>query len=529
MRTIRRAMLSIEFFLFLAVAWSQPLDDGQATALQTFLQALGCTNTSCPVVRADRLCVDPRLACAGGLVTSLSITKARLSGSLHAASLAQLTGLELLLLHENSLNGTLPTTLGALTLLTDLRLYQNAIDGPLVSQIGRLTRLRALGLGAMRLQGTIPATFGALTALTGIDLNWNEFDEAPLPTLIGLWTALSHFACNGCRLVSTLPPQLAALSRLTFLELRLNKLNGTLPSFSGLTALKQLVLEENEFTGATPALPTSLTSCQLQKNSPAERSCLACRTDINCGCFPRSCAAPTAAPPTSPPIVVETGIIITQSTAARASTSTSASVSTSASTSVSTTLAATNGSVAASEATTTTTNDATTTTIGLKDTVASVGVGPEPSTAPMGAIIGGAIGGALALLVVILVVVLLVRKRRTMPVSAAATDETFSSFKSPTAEYASPGTAIFKPVTPITYTSLGSPASVYATGNIDAPVAPAPNKALYTQAPTLAAPPHMPPRESERVHMYQEAPAPEHIEHMYQEAPAPQHVANLYH
>ncbi len=460
-----------------------PLDAAQFNALSLFLTTLGCNaTTTCPALSAPACPPSSALACANGTVRSLTLTKMGLSGSLHATALSELTGLSVLWLQENALRSTLPTTLGLLTLLTDLRLFQNSIDGPLISELGRLTRLQALGLGAMRLRGAIPTSFAALSQLTGIDLNFNDLDQTPLPAFLARWTSLSHFACNGCRLVGTLPSELLALSSLTFLELRDNKLSGTLSSFANLTRLARLSLDENEFSGSAPALPTSLTTCTLQTNSPAERSCLACRGDPLCICASRSCA--TSAPPTSTLVLVETGIFITTTTASSTARSNAPTASSGGS----------NSSVLSS------TMDGTVS--GTADSVA-----PNIHELPLGAVVGGTIGGLLLLLALIVGVLLLVRKRRTAP---AAASETFhSSFNAPQSEYGSPGSSIFKAAMPITYTSLGSPTMPHAVGDLHAPQA-APNKRLYTAAPTLTAP-HMPPRESERTNVYQDAPAPENV------------------
>jgi hypothetical protein len=79
-----------------------------------------------------------------------------------------------LLLYNNQLVGTIPSSLGALTALKALWLDGNNLNGTIPSSLGTLTVLNELRLQQNQLSGTIPSSLGALTALTHVRLYANQ-------------------------------------------------------------------------------------------------------------------------------------------------------------------------------------------------------------------------------------------------------------------------------------------------------------------------------------------------------------------
>jgi hypothetical protein len=79
-----------------------------------------------------------------------------------------LTALDTLTLDGNQLNGTIPSTLGALTILTYLALSDNQLSGTIPSSLGTLTALTSLSLDINELSGTIPSSLVALTTLRSL-------------------------------------------------------------------------------------------------------------------------------------------------------------------------------------------------------------------------------------------------------------------------------------------------------------------------------------------------------------------------
>jgi Leucine-rich repeat (LRR) protein len=81
------------------------------------------------------------------------------------------TGLVLL---DDNLKGTIPSSIGNLVGLTDLVLSMNKISGTIPESIGQLTNLRQLYLSSNKLTGTIPASIGNLVSIQSLNLNHNS-------------------------------------------------------------------------------------------------------------------------------------------------------------------------------------------------------------------------------------------------------------------------------------------------------------------------------------------------------------------
>ncbi len=81
---------------------------------------------------------------------------------------------DVLVLNNNGLNGTLPAQIGGLTALTELYLSGNQLSGSIPTEIGGLTALTELYLSGNQLSGSIPTEIGGLTALTELYLPGNQ-------------------------------------------------------------------------------------------------------------------------------------------------------------------------------------------------------------------------------------------------------------------------------------------------------------------------------------------------------------------
>ena len=90
---------------------------------------------------------------------------------------------------------------------------------------------------------------------------WLEFNKltGTLPSLSGL-TALQAFVVRNNQLTGSIP-SLSELTALQLFNVSSNQLTGSIPSLSGLTALQQFVAYSNQLTGSIPSL-SGLTSLQ---------------------------------------------------------------------------------------------------------------------------------------------------------------------------------------------------------------------------------------------------------------------------
>ena len=158
-------------------------------------------------------------------MTKLDLSAENLAGTLQGSipsDLRNLTGLQELHLQGNQLTGRIPN-LDALDYLEKLNLSNNQLSGRIPDSLGNLTRgstgansgaaLKELRLNDNQLTGKIPTALGDLTGKDG--------DEDPIS--------------------------------LEVLELYNNQLDGALPAqLEQLTKLKELHLNNNQFTGGVP-------------------------------------------------------------------------------------------------------------------------------------------------------------------------------------------------------------------------------------------------------------------------------------
>ena len=74
--------------------------------------------------------------------------------------MGDLSEITYLYLHNNSLDGGIPTELGDLSNLTDLALSSNNLSGSIPTELGDLSSLAELHLGYNSLSGSIPTELG---------------------------------------------------------------------------------------------------------------------------------------------------------------------------------------------------------------------------------------------------------------------------------------------------------------------------------------------------------------------------------
>ena len=278
--------------------------------------------------------------------TCLSLISQKLTGTIPPADLAQMTGLHCLDLHENTLEGPIPDTIGKLTHLTILHLNDNALDGTISDEIGKLTGLKLLRLDGNKFTGAgsgvcgiagnkwqqncggsccylspnpkwtkgsnCPACLNKAGCRMPITCTGSNSPPTPSPTMSHLCHGKSITDCpawkaciaepkkctslelTGGLLNGTIPEVIAELTALTHLDLSHNNLTGLVPDGIGkLKALTYLALDHNQLTGVivgpskgmcaiVGGTKPKLTSCTLSPN-PAWKSKGKCPTCLNEG------------------------------------------------------------------------------------------------------------------------------------------------------------------------------------------------------------------------------------------------------
>ncbi|KAJ0053853.1 hypothetical protein Pint_01679 [Pistacia integerrima] len=147
------------------------------------------------------------------------------------SSLGQLKKLQMLDLHLNALNSTIPSELGLCTNLTYLALAKNQLSGELQNN---------------SFTGKIPPEIGLLT-----NLNY------PLPVQFlkhcGISQTFKAYNFSSNNLNGTIPPEIENLASLATFDVNTNQLYGELPqNISGLPSLKSISLFTNNFSGSIP-------------------------------------------------------------------------------------------------------------------------------------------------------------------------------------------------------------------------------------------------------------------------------------
>ncbi len=239
---------------------------GDLTALKVLnLGSNALDGSSIPASITDLVSLELLILDNNGLIGSLP------------ANIGDLINLQQLQVHFNQLSGPLPTSLRDLSNLTHLHIYNNLFSGTLRSSYGGLTNLVELLAGQNDFTGSIPGSFSGLVNLKKWTLSNNEFTgdfpswigsltqmitltfhendfTGSIPAGIGNLTLLDKFWVGGNEMSGSLPSELGNCTALTSLYLYNNNFVGTIPStFSNLVNLEEMILSQNSFTGDLPA------------------------------------------------------------------------------------------------------------------------------------------------------------------------------------------------------------------------------------------------------------------------------------
>ncbi|KAG8076528.1 hypothetical protein GUJ93_ZPchr0006g40763 [Zizania palustris] len=205
------------------------------------------------------------------ILTSLVLTKNFRAGESMPSDITGFANIEVLVIANCELHGTIPAWLAGLRKLKVLDLSWNRLSGPIPPWLGEFDRLFYLDISNNSLQGEIPGRLTQMPALIAGSHGNNEAPVHDFPFFIRPNSSTSGRQYNKVsqfppslvlahnNLTGGIPPALGALSRVHVVDLSWNELSGPIPmELSGMSSIESLDMSHNALSGAIPASLTRL-------------------------------------------------------------------------------------------------------------------------------------------------------------------------------------------------------------------------------------------------------------------------------
>nr|CAD1824060.1 unnamed protein product [Ananas comosus var. bracteatus] len=206
--------------------------------------------------------------CAWNKLEMLLLESTNLQGNLSKNWLQDLTGLNTLDLHNNTLNGSIPPSIGKLEKLVHLDLSYNSFGGVITEDhFARLTRLETLILSGNPLTIAVDPTW-----VPPFRLEVAYFGNCKLGPHFPAWlqsqSTISTLELSDTGISGPVPSWFwNVFSRATYLDLSNNQIVGRLPVSLETMSTEAMDLSSNLLEGPVPQLPANLTELRISKNS----------------------------------------------------------------------------------------------------------------------------------------------------------------------------------------------------------------------------------------------------------------------
>merc|ERR1712032_1637856 len=176
--------------------------------------------------------------------------------------------MEMIRIHGNGLQGTLPSELSILSTIYELTASDNLITGTFPPDYSALTELDTLAVAFNQFSGEIPGYFFRFRDMVYWDVGFNRFEGTLPQDIPEQMPHLQVMFGENNQFSGTLPSNLGTLD-LKNVQLDDNNFTGTIPStLANPPNLQKLFLHGNSFTGTIPgSLPNDLTEATFHYNS----------------------------------------------------------------------------------------------------------------------------------------------------------------------------------------------------------------------------------------------------------------------
>ncbi|RWW45038.1 hypothetical protein BHE74_00049170 [Ensete ventricosum] len=168
-------------------------------------------------------------------------------------------------LSYNLFSGPIPPAMAAGTdYLAFMLLSNNRLNGTIPSSFCEANHLQVLNLANNGFSGTLPDCWKDSLALKILDVSGNKV-SGDIPETLGLLPQLKSLHLNDNGLSGRIPSSLQRCKDLVTIDLGQNKLSGVIPRWIGdeLSSLRVLRLRSNMFTGAIPPQLSLIASLQV--------------------------------------------------------------------------------------------------------------------------------------------------------------------------------------------------------------------------------------------------------------------------
>ncbi|KAJ6857673.1 receptor-like protein 15 isoform X3 [Populus alba x Populus x berolinensis] len=169
--------------------------------------------------------------------------------------------LSFLSISMNHFQGQIPSEIGAhLPRLKVLLMSENGVNGSIPSSLGNISSLRVLDISNNSLQGQIPGWIWNMSSLEFLDLSGNKF-SGPLQPRFDTSSKLGYIYLSRNKLQGPITMPFYDSYKILALDLSHNNLTGRIPEWiGGLSNLRFLLLSYNNLEGEIP-----IQLCRLKK------------------------------------------------------------------------------------------------------------------------------------------------------------------------------------------------------------------------------------------------------------------------